>query len=205
MWTDDGAQVQTTSISEARVGAFGTVCPECQIPFGLMIFSNGRGSIHGLTQEGTDTARVDAAMTGLRVVTVPPNPAAPARFENVPLLVAEQFIFIQEDASRKRNPAGIMHGARSCLDVALKTLGQTEGGRRERINNLAQQGVITTAIAAWAQNLWEEGSDASHDLQADMGRAIEHVEFLKLFFEVAFELPSKIARQPHAPSPRRES
>ena len=38
--------------------------------------------------------------------------------------------------------------------------------------------------AQWAEHLWTEGSDAAHDLDAKIERAIEHVEFLKLFFEV---------------------
>ncbi|GAA0212896.1 hypothetical protein GCM10009081_29530 [Brevundimonas nasdae] len=90
-----------------------------------------------------------------------------------------------------------MSGARACLDVALKNLGESDGGRRTRINKLLSRGIITTSIAAWAQSLWEEGSDAVHDLDAEIDRAIEHVEFLKLFFEVAFGLPARIALASH--------
>lgn len=69
----------------------------------------------------------------------------------------------------------------------------SEGGRRTRIDNLAARGIITKDIATWSHDLWDDGNDAIHDLDADMDTAIEHVEFLKLFFEVAFVLPAKIA------------
>jgi hypothetical protein len=93
-----------------------------------------------------------------------------------------------------------MNGARSCLDVSLKALGEASGGRRDRINRLFERRIITQAIADWAQTLWKEGSDAAHDLEADMDRAIEHIEFLKLFFEVAFELPERVKAASHAPA-----
>lgn len=116
---------------------------------------------------------------------------------HLPHLIREQFVFVQEDALRRRNAAGIMSGSRACLDVALKHLGEETGGRRARIHKLANRGLITHGIAEWANKLWEEGSDAVHDLRADMDLAVDHVEFLRLFFEVAFALPARIAAASH--------
>ena len=106
-------------------------------------------------------------------------------------------MYIQEDALNRRNPSGIMSGSRSCLDVALKALGETEGYRRTRIENLLKRGLITKSIATWSKKLWDEGSDSVHDLDADLDRAIEHVDFLRLFFEVVFRLPARIPQGPN--------
>ncbi|HET9160463.1 MAG TPA: DUF4145 domain-containing protein [Caulobacteraceae bacterium] len=116
---------------------------------------------------------------------------------SLPEKIREAFVYIQEDAQRKRNPAGILSGSRACLDVALKHFGESTGGRRTRIQALADRKIITQGIADWAQTLWEEGSDAVHDLDANIERAIEHVAFLRLFFEVSFSLPAKIAAASH--------
>jgi hypothetical protein len=200
LWADVAKSQPSTDRNNASVGACSVVCPNCTAPFGVVI-TRGNGSASWVGIFGSnDPNATDAALKGAKIVTVPADPLGVDRFEHVPPIIAETFVFVQEDAQRRRNAAGIMSGARSCLDVALKHLGEIEGGRRDRINNLAAKGIITAAIAAWSQNLWQEGSDASHDLQADMPRALEHVAFLKLFFEVAFELPAKIALNPHAPA-----
>jgi hypothetical protein len=193
-WTDIGRSNVTTSQNTAH-GAAATVCPNCQTPFGVLIHLVST-TIQGLFNNGSTDA-TDAALSGGSLFTIPLNPDGIDAYKAVPALIIETFSYILEDARRRRNAAGIMSGSRSCLDVALKELGETNGGRRERINNLATRGTITTAIAAWAQTLWEEGSDATHDLQANIDRAIEHVEFLKLFFEVAFEMPAKVAASSH--------
>lgn len=113
---------------------------------------------------------------------------------DLPQKIREPFQAAAEDAARHRNAAGILAVCRGCLDVALKELGQTSGGRRERIGNLAQAGLLTNGLAEWAQKLWDDGNDAVHDLEATIDKAIDHVEFLKLFFEVAFALPERIKR-----------
>ncbi len=169
------------------------------MPFAVLLTTQSPGGTLFAVWQHSGPNETDVALRTVMIETVPDSAPGSATFRHVPTLVADAFRFVQEDAGRRRNAPGIMSGARSCLDVALKGLGQTTGGRRERINNLATAGLLTASIAAWAQELWEEGSDATHDLQADMDRAIEHVDFLRLFFEVAFELPAKIAAQPHAP------
>jgi hypothetical protein len=174
------------------MGLFSAVCPECLRPFGFEVFNLQVCSVFGLVQSKDDAA-TDANLRGASTRTYPPDPSAIVADVSVPEKIREQFVFIQEDARRRRNAPGILGGARTCLDVALKELGESSGGRRDRISNLAKRGIVTNGIAAWAQDLWEEGSDAIHDLDATLERAIEHVEFLKLFFEVAFALPARIA------------
>lgn len=146
--------------------------------------------------------KTDAALLHAVIRTVPQSPLSIEPNEDLPQVVREPFVYIQEDAIRRRNATGIMSGARSCLDVVLKAQGQLSGGRRKRIQNLAGQKIITQSIADWAQRLWDDGNDATHDLSANLERAVEHVEFLKLFFEVVYGLPARVAAAQVETQPR---
>ena len=198
MWSVPAPNVRRveTSSGSASLAAGATVCPNCSIAFGITMHARAATSVTAMLN-ATSPDAVENAFHGGTVLTYPRSQSDILKDENLPPKIREAFVFIQEDALKRRNPAGIMSGARGCLDVALKNLGETDGGRRARINNLLSRGLITASIAAWAQSLWEEGSDAVHDLDAEIERAIEHVEFLKLFFEVAFGLPAKIAQASH--------
>lgn len=197
-WKDSTRSQPDSNINQALIIATATVCPNCQMPLCVVfhMVNSFPFAIYGVAGGGPNA--VDAVVRDLVFYTVPQGTQTQG-FPHLPGVIAENFTFVQQDAAQRRNPAGIMSQARACLDVALKALGEENGGRRARIESLASRGIITGAIAAWAQNLWEEGSDAVHDLSATIDRAVEHVEFLKLFFEVAFELPARISMQPHAP------
>lgn len=190
-------RVQVTNPNQAGTVAAGTsICPECQNPFGILIRLFGGTSVANMFSAPQNDA-VDAMMEEGFIQTLPISPYEFLPDQSLPEKIRSAFVYIQEDAIKRRNAPGILSGARACLDVALKDLGETSGGRRDRITNLSQKGIITKAIAEWAQQLWDDGNDAIHDLDADMDRAIEHVEFLKLFFEVAFGLPSRIKQASH--------
>jgi hypothetical protein len=91
-------------------------------------------------------------------------------------------------------PSRIVSECRSILDVCLKHLGEKKDGegRKTRIQNLRDKHILTKDIAIWANTLWDDGNDAVHDISADTDVALQHVEFLKLFFRVVFELPAEI-------------
>jgi hypothetical protein len=197
IWEDVGSQrKQTVATYGSSISSCAAACPNCFTPFGVLIKPRHDVSVGDLFKLQNSTA-IDAALEGGLVKTYPAGADAFSPNNDLPEKIRKAFVFAQEDAARGRNPAGVMAGARGCLDVALKELGEETGGRRERINNLSANGTITTGIATWAQTLWEEGSDAVHDLDATIERAREHVEFLELFFEVAFVLPAKIERASH--------
>jgi len=181
----------TPNIDQARRFAGAAMCPHCQQPYGVSIGQGDTATITGIFLAGSNDG-YDAALKGAFINTVPTSKYVLHADPNLPPMIREPFVCIQEDVLRRRNPTGIMSGARSCLDVALKDKGEATGGRRDRIQRLAEKKVITQSIADWAQTLWEEGNDATHDLTANLDRAIEHVEFLKLFFEVAYGLPARI-------------
>ncbi|MCM0751205.1 hypothetical protein DEA98_07010 [Brucella pseudogrignonensis] len=78
-------------------------------------------------------------------------------------------------------PSRIVSECRSIMDVCLKELGATQGGRRQRIAHLKASHVLTEDLAAWGEFLWDDGNDAVHDIEATHEDARKHVEYLKLF------------------------
>jgi hypothetical protein len=166
------------------------------MPFGVIMEAEGPGLIRSLC-EASSLEDADSRSKKVEIRTAPSGSALSVN-KSLPDKIQKPFVEIQEDAKRRRNAAGILSVARGCLDVALKDLGESTGGRRVRINNLSEKKIVTAKIAEWAQKLWEEGSDAAHDLVADIDSAIEHVEFLKLFFEVVYALPKRIDAASHA-------
>jgi hypothetical protein len=170
----------------------GVCCPECEETFVLILecAASPGGAPTALDRFfGDPNAAFVQDEIHWRVLDVR-GQDGPKAF--LPERIRQPFSVASEDARRRRNPAGLMAVARGCLDVALKELGETQGGRKKRIENLAAQGVVTKSIAEWANRLWEDGNDAVHDLEADIDVAIEHIKFLDLFFEVAFKLPLQV-------------
>lgn len=186
---------------DADLASTSAVCPSCSMPFGVQIKKGNRATLFGLFCQ-TDRDKIDEALAGSRITTVPASPMAYGVDPDLPEKVREQFVFLQEDAAARRNPAGILALSRACLDVSLKALGESSGGRKQRIESLAKRGIVTKDISDWAQMLWKDGSDAVHDLDADLEVALEHVEFLKLFFEVVFKLPERVTRASHGKVPQ---
>lgn len=180
-------------------------CFECHSPFGVEIRSTSTSQLTKLLQSRSeDKEATDSIVSDCKIFTYP-NSRKIIFSSNIPKKIQQPFFDIQEDVHKNRNAAGVMSISRSCLDVALKELGQTTGGRKSRIKKLAEDKIITQGIAEWANKLWEDGNDAVHDLNADMGTAKEHVEFLKLFFEVAFSLPERIARASNTSDPQNQN
>ena len=45
----------------------------------------------------------------------------------------------------------------------------------------------------WGMKLWDDGNGAIHDVESDESNARAHLDYLRLFFEVAYRLPAQIA------------
>ncbi len=179
---------KVSDASSANAAAFGTICEQCWRPLGVTV---SRVSVSALLSSVGRNHKTDEILEHSTVITFPRSP----KFELVTRLpdpIQKSFEEMLEDAKSRRNPNGILAVARGCLDVALKELKETEGGRSTRIENLFKRGLITEGLAEWANKLWKDGSDAAHDLSGDIDLAIEHVRFLELFFQVVFDIPEKI-------------
>jgi hypothetical protein len=186
-----GALVVTPQVQIASRLLAATFCDDCKLPFCIVLTSGANNSIQGILQSAGNEIGTEAAMEGAKIRTIPSAGTFEAN-DGLPEAIRQPFADIQEDAMKRRNAPGVMATARACLDVALKALGETQGGRVQRIQNLQNKGILTSSLSEWANKLWADGNDAVHDLEAKMDDAIEHVEFLKLFFEVVFVLPNKI-------------
>jgi len=133
----------------------------------------------------------DQAAAHVRIQTLPESTSY-LDIRGLPPKLVEPFRELQENVAQKKLASSILQTARACLDVALKELNELSGSRKERIKNLRDTGIITVGLETWANRLWKDGSDAVHDLDASRDNAVEHVEFLKLFFQVVFALPRQI-------------
>lgn len=130
-------------------------------------------------------------VTVLRHAPPPTTLLAP----EVPADIAEVLVELDEDYRRGRNAGRVLAGCRSVLDKALATLDPSAtGARSNRIDALSKSGKLTADIAEWAKRLWVDGNDGVHELSAAGHPVGEHIEFLKLFVEVAFVIPERIKK-----------
>lgn len=52
--------------------------------------------------------------------------------------------------------------------------------------------MLTADLADWAENLWDDGNPAVHEIKGNEDKARQHVEFLRLFFEVVYDIPAQV-------------
>lgn len=100
-----------------------------------------------------------------------------------------------EDLFNNRDTSRILAGARTVLDTCLRDLiGDTAPkGRGAQIDLLLKQGIITPAVAELANQLWRDGSDATHDAAGDRRLATAYLDFLGVFLRLTYALPQEIS------------
>jgi hypothetical protein len=139
----------------------------------------------------TSNIAIEGSRAAVLVAVYPP-PQVFSAHDAVPENARVFFIEAQEDLQSGRAAAGIISKCRSVLDLCLKELRAEGAGRKARIADLRSKGLLTQSLGQWADQLWDDGNDAIHDLTGDHERARQHVTFLELFFEVAFALPAQV-------------
>lgn len=179
-----------------KVNAYGfTSCPKCYQPV-LLLFKSSNHNLQVLKQAEPNSplAQTLFARQYLKLIGTIPSADTHSAPEALPKNIRDLWPATLASLDRGDPPSRIVSECRSVLDVSLKQLGATSGTRAKRIEKLKVEGKITEDIAEWANELWDDGNDAVHDIVADAEAARQHVEFLKLFFRVAFELPSEVAK-----------
>lgn len=121
-----------------------------------------------------------------------PAPVAPTASKHVPIDAADLYIEAVQDLQAKRKAAGIISKCRSILDVCLTDRGFGTGTRRQRIVAMRDAKMLTADLADWAENLWDDGNPAVHEIKGNEDKARQHVEFLRLFFEVVYDIPAQV-------------
>ncbi|KII12594.1 MULTISPECIES: DUF4145 domain-containing protein [Phaeobacter] len=180
-----------------KVTAYGhATCPKCAQPI-LLLFNSSTHNLHLLKKADPQSALAASMFAREYIELLGTIPAATEYSvpDDLPEVVQVLWPATQLSLDRGDPPSRIVSECRSILDVCLKELGETKGLRKSRIGNLKDRFLITEDIASWANELWDDGNDAIHDIQANAEDAKQHVEFLKLFFRVVFELPKEVKRK----------
>jgi hypothetical protein len=92
--------------------------------------------------------------------------------------------------------------ARCALEGIVVDQGETKGLLVQRLNNLADKGVLLPTLAAWSKEVRLLGNDAVHDLAVDvsMEDASQLVEFIrelaKYLYVLPHDLQKRLAKKP---------
>ncbi|WP_171380155.1 DUF4145 domain-containing protein [Brucella pseudogrignonensis] len=178
-----------------RAYGYGT-CPKCHSPT-IVLFKTGLRDLDYLrsVDKNSPAAMRIFSQTNIQLIGTIPTPLANTTPETAPAKVKELWPHTLMSLERGDPPSRIVSECRSIMDVCLKELGATQGGRRQRIAHLKASHVLTEDLAAWGEFLWDDGNDAVHDIEATHEDARKHVEYLKLFFSVAFDLPADVRKR----------
>lgn len=191
------ASVTAPRTGTSRVKAFGVACcPRCNSPV-LVWFEGISGQLLGIRQASQS---LEWRWNGEepKIIAVYPELARPDDSPHYPQALRQVFVELQEDIQDKRTPARIVSGCRSVMEVALRSLGydKPKESLSDRIDKARADGLITESIRKWAHHVRLEGNFAIHELgETTDAEAQELVDFLRLFLEVAFDLPARVPAQ----------
>jgi hypothetical protein len=171
-----------------------SVCPNCNGPI-LIWFECAFEALQRVKQSTNDWTWRYAGQPP-KILGVYPEGEKPDDSPHYPDALRRVFVELQEDIRAGRTAPRIVVGCRSVLEVALKSLGY-EGRQTlfERINKAREDGLLTESMREWAHRIRLDGNEAAHELNATDDEAREFVDFLRLFMEVAFVLPTRIPKK----------
>ena len=179
------------------VQAYGTAaCGMCNQPV-LVWFECRRGELE-VQREASRSDYWRYCGVAPKILATYPEPAKPDDSPNYPHALRQVFIELQEDVRAKRSPARIIAGCRSVMEVALRELNYEKGNLVDRIDKARSDGVVTEGLRGWAHRVRLQGNEAIHELTAEFHEAEELVDFIRLFLEVAFDLPARLRSRTEA-------
>lgn len=87
--------------------------------------------------------------------------------------------------------------ARCALEGIVVDQGETKGTLAQRLNNLADKGVLLRTMAAWTKEVRLLGNDAVHDLTAEVSiaDAAQLVEFIRELAKYIYVLPHNLEKR----------
>jgi len=177
-----------------RVDAFGVAsCPLCHGPV-MVNFEATLSSLRGM-QAAANRPEERFVAGDVKILATYPTPAKASRDPAYPEELREIFAEAQEDLLLNRSSARIVATCRSVLDVATKKLNGKGKDLLNRIDNLREEGILTQSLSEWAHTVRINGNEAIHELTATKQEAAEIIEFIKMFLDVAFVLPTRIAER----------
>ena len=187
------SQTVVTRTERHRVRAYGVAaCPECNGPV-LIWFECPWDALRRVSASSKD---VEWRYSGdePRILGTFPKMEEPDDSPYYPEPLRKVLIELQEHIQAKCSAPLIVIGCRGVLEVALKTLGYDgkQGPLTKRIDQARQDGILTESMRQWAHRIRLDGNEAVHELTASHEDASELVDFLRLFLEVAFVLPTRV-------------
>lgn len=113
--------------------------------------------------------------------------------ENLPTRVKA---YLQQAIDSQFAPAGSLMLCASAVDAMLKEKGYVSESLYKRIDNAANDNLITTDMAKWAHRVRLDANDQRHsDINSDLPTiedAAQAVQFTKTLAELLFVLPAKV-------------
>lgn len=128
----------------------------------------------------------------VEVTAVFPTPMPPYSHPSLPENVRATFIDLQRMIRDNMQPHLIIMGCRAVLEAAVRSLGANGKNLYDSIEDLRENGVITESLKEWGTIVRRVGNDAAHEMKGTREDANEMVEFIKVFLQFTFELPSII-------------
>jgi len=191
--SQQGASVVTVKAQDQVTAAAFTQCPRCNFPT-MVLFKTTHETLVGLKRlsERGSGATVTTPVFG--IVEQYPQINEPDTDPRWPDSIRRKFSDAQRMQQQQMSPSIILTTCGTVLELAMKALDQSDSRTSlfKRIENLHTAGVITSPIKDWAHDIRLDRNDAVHDGEGDENDAVEYIEFLKMFFNMAFSLPNRI-------------
>ena len=130
----------------------------------------------------------------LNFSTFYPQPETPQAPDGTPEGIADAFLAAKFNAKAEMkgawDAAAIM--ARKCIELACLEFGASGGNLVNKINSLAEKGILTSAMAAWAHEIRAIGNQGAHKESVSQEDAQEAVYFAEMLFTYLYKLPKMI-------------
>lgn len=191
---------RVVSVTDNRNKYTGNVfgqCPVCYQPSAFVVKGNYENMAQNMQQYLGQNIDLRATQTGLeiRIQNTYPTIVDHQADESWPIQIKRPFIDILKMFDEHKSPALIIGACRSVLDVVLKDLKGEGKNIHQRVDDLAQKGIVTGVLKDWSHELRERGNEATHDLDdGTPGLDRQLVEFIKLLLHAAYELPERIKK-----------
>lgn len=198
-WPTEGIEPTAEHDDPAVTAAVASYCPECEGLVSLLV--KGKDSVlRPIMADNVEPSEWGHYQADLELEAQYPERVGRQFSEAVPAVIRNALPDLLEDVSRQRNSAASLVTCGAILEVALKELEKRTSidGRAknlslvQRIDQLRDAGIITSAIADWAHEIRLDRNAGAHELVGDPALAFAYANFLKTFIDMGFEWPQQI-------------
>lgn len=191
---DTGPTVNHVHVKDRVTGASFSQCPRCNFP-SMILFETTQGALNALKIMDRRGSDASLKIQTFEVLKQYPPDLKPNEDPLWPDSIRRKFSDAQRMHTQGISPSIVLTTCGTVLELALKELDPSSGRKKlyKRIENLHEDGVITSPIKDWAHGIRLDRNNAVHDGEGDEKDAAEYIEFLKMFFTMAFSLPARIA------------